>query len=64
MRDDFDLIQYLRFVQVNVPTMIALVAALVAAAPGAAAGALLRALTALAATGKTLEGAFRARQFM
>lgn len=64
MRDELDLIQYLRFVQVNVPTMIALITALIAAAPRAAAGALLRALTSLAATGKALEAAFRARQFV
>jgi len=64
MREDLDLFQYLRFVQVNVPTMIALVTALVAAAPRAAAGALLRALTALMASGDALETAFRARQFM
>ena len=63
MRDEFDVIQYLRFVQVNVPTMIALVAALVTAAPAAAAASLLRALTSLVAAGKALEGAYRARQF-
>jgi len=63
MRDEFDVIQYLRFVQVNVPTMIALVAALVAAAPAAAAAALLRALTSLVAAGKALEGAYQARLF-
>lgn len=62
MRDELDVIQYLRFVQVNVPTMIALVAALVTAAPAAAAS-LLRALTSLLAAGKALEAAYRARQF-
>lgn len=63
MGDEFDLIQYLRMVPMNMRAMIALIAALIVTAPAKAAGALLRALTTLKATGTSLEAALRAKEF-
>lgn len=63
MGDEFDLIQYLRMVPMNMRAMIALIAALIVAASAKAAGALLRALTTLKATGTSLEAALRAKEF-
>lgn len=60
---ELDPTMYLRGVQVDVPTMIALIAALIAATPAKSGKALQRALSALLAASVAMQAAVRAHQF-